>query len=165
MTAQVHEKLILEGRETSMAFCPPLPDDHPGIVALNRAELENLMQSPDIDGIIFSTACWRMYIGTWELKDGKFYLVDVIGCYRKTTVEPIFADWVTTVLRIPDGELLHYVHMGFGSVYEFETHLKIENGVVVEERRIDNRNRDIDLGNLGWRNLPGRENHFDGDDL
>jgi hypothetical protein len=55
--------------------------------------------------------------------------------------------------------------MGFGSVFEFETHLKIEKGVVVEERRIDNRDKDVDTRQLGWDNLPGSENRFDGDDL
>lgn len=61
--------------------------------------------------------------------------------------------------------MLHYVHMGFGSVYEFETHLKIEKGIVVEERRLDNRGKDFNHGDLGWKNLPGGENTFDGDDL
>lgn len=27
MTAQVPEKLIFNGEETSMTFCPPIPDD------------------------------------------------------------------------------------------------------------------------------------------
>jgi hypothetical protein len=90
-------------------------------------------------------------------------IVDQI--YRITGETPIFADWVTAVLRIPEGEQLHYVHMGFGSVYEFERHIKIVDGLVVEERIIDNRNKDVNPGELGWKNLPGGENRFDGDDL
>ena len=158
MTAQAHELLIIEGTETSMAFCPPIPDDHPDIQKLSR---DDARQQEDMPFLVFSTACWRRYIGTWELKDGKFYLNDIKGIYKLTTDQPIFADWVTAVLRIPDGELLQYVHMGFGSVYEFENHIKIENGIVVEERRIDNRKKDLGGRDLGWENLPGNENNFD----
>jgi len=162
MTAQAHELLIIEGEKTSMAFCPLIPADHPNIQYLDN---DAVRAEKDIPTIIFSTACWRQYIGTWELKDGKFYLVDVKGRIKKTSDEPIFADWVTTVLRITSGKLLHYVHMGFGSVYEFENHIKLENGVVIAERRIDNRTKDLSGRDLGWENLPGGENRFDGDDF
>lgn len=165
MTAQFHENLILEGQPTSMAFCPPIPHDHPQIIRLSQEEIQAGMESGEINHLIHSTACWRAYIGTWELRDGKFYLIGINGIFKVKSEKPIFADWVTAVLRIPDGEMLHYVHMGFGSVYEFETHIKIENGVVVDERRIDNRNKDVNRWELGWKNLPGSENHFDGDDL
>jgi len=121
MTAQVHEKLIFEGKETSMAFCPPLPEGHPKIIELSREEL----QSDNFDTIIFSTACWRGYIGTWEVKEGQFNLVNITGRYKLIGDDPIPADWFSGVIRIPQGELLHYVHMGFGSVYEEEIHLKI----------------------------------------
>ena len=165
MTAQFHEKLILEGEETSMAFCPPIPDNHPRIVKMSQTEVDSGIKAGVIPSLIFSTACWRRYVATWELKDGCFYLVAVHGVYGMTGSEPIFADWFTGVLRIPSGKLLHYVHMGFGSVYEFETHLKIERGIVIEERRIDNRNKNVNTGELGWKNLPGHENRFEGDDL
>lgn len=165
MTAQFHEKLILEGVETSMAFCPPIPEDHPLIATLSPAEISEGIKDGSIFKFVHSTACWRQYVGTWKLEDGKLYLVEIQGRYKVLSPEPIFADWVTTVLRIPSGEMLHYVHMGFGSVYEFETHLKIEKGLVVDERKIDNRDKDIDSGELGWKNLPGGENYFDGDDL
>ncbi|HEX2623395.1 MAG TPA: hypothetical protein VHL11_24710 [Phototrophicaceae bacterium] len=165
MTAQFHEHLILEGTPTSMAFCPPIPTDHPQIVALTQEEVSAGIEAGAINRFVHSTACWRGYIGTWELKDGKFYLVSISGHFKVISPEPIFADWVTAVLRIPEGERLHYVHMGFGSVYEFERHIKIEKGLVLDERRIDNRNKDVSKRDLGWENLPGGENHFDGDDL
>jgi hypothetical protein len=165
MTAQVHERLILEGKQTSMIFCPPIPKDHPQIVELTEAEVDRRMETGDISPFIHSTACWRRYIGTWELRDGRLYLVQIEGQYYITGETPIFADWVTAVLRIPEGERIHYVHMGFGSVYEFEIHLKIEQGLVMEERRIDNRGKDVNPRQLGWDNLPGGENKFDGDDM
>jgi hypothetical protein len=158
MTAQIHEQLILEGKPTSMTFCPPIPRDHPQIPYQNDEEVRAGIAAGEINRMVYSTACWRGYVGTWEMKDGKFYLVKIMGAYKMLSSEPIFADWVTAVIRIPDGEMLNYVHMGFGSVYEFETHLKIENGLVVDERRIDNRNSDLNRGQLG------RLDRFDGDD-
>lgn len=165
MTAQVHERIIVEGEKKSMAFCPPIPQNHPRIRRLETHELIDAVNTGRGASFINSTACWRRYIGTWKLENGRLYLVAIEGIYRIVGAEPIFADWFTGVLRIPDGEMLHYVHMGFGSVYAFETHLKIENGIVVDERRIDNRRKDFSGRDLRWENLPGSENDFDGDDL
>jgi len=135
MTAQVYEKLIYEGKEASMASCPPLPENDPRIKELKDDEIE------EGRSIVFSTACWRRYIGTWEINEGRFYLVDVIGKYKIVGESPIFADWFSGVIRIPRGKMLLYVHVGFGSVYEEELHLKIENGLVVETRVINNRRK------------------------
>lgn len=157
MTAQVHENLILDGEKTSMAFCPPLPENDPRVTKLKDDEIDD-------GGIIFSTACWRQYIGTWEIKDNKFYLVSLNGRYKISENTPILADWFTGTLRIPQGEMLHYVHMGYGSVFERELHIKIENGIVTKSKTIDNRDKDVNEDELGWKNLPGFENIFDGDD-
>ena len=158
MTAQTHERLILDGKKTSMAFCPPLPLDHPRLIQIPREDWES--KSP----VVFSTACWRLYIGTWEIKDGRFYLRDIEGQFKLVGDEPLLADWFTGVIRITQGELLHYVHMGFGTVYEEELHIKIEAGRVTDTRVIDNRNKDIDDVELIARSFPGLENRFDGDD-
>jgi len=141
-----------------MRFCPPLPENLPRIIKLKEDEI--------VDGgdIVFSTGCWRQYIGTWEIRDGKFYLVSIEGIYKLSGNSPILADWFTGTLRIPKGKMLHYVHMGFGSVFEQEVHVKIEKGVVVKYQTIDNRNKDVNKRELGWKNLPGFENKFDGDD-
>lgn len=160
MTAQFHENLILDGEKTSMAFCPPLPENHPRIIELSYEEAIK----EEVNSLVFSTACWRQYIGTWKIQDEKFYLVTLSGKYKLIGDEPIFADWFTGVLRIPKGKLLHYVHMGFGSVYEQEVHLKIEAGMVTASRTTDNRNKDFSKWDLSRENLPGSENHFPGDD-
>ena len=137
MTAQIHEKLILDGEETSMAFCPPLPKKHPRIYEPKAGEI-----APEEGDYIFqSTGCWRRYQGTWEIREGRFYLVNLHGGLRMYNGEPRFADWFSGELRVPRGEMLHYVHMGFGSVYEEEVHIKIENGVVVGTQVIDNRGK------------------------
>jgi len=163
MTAQFHERLILNGEQTSMAFCPPIPDDHPNIVTLSPQAMSEGIKKGEIDQFVFSTACWRQYIGTWEVKDERFYLVHVGGRF-KVNGEPVLAEWFTGTLRIPRGEQLQYVHMGFGSVYEEELHIRIENGLVIKYRLISNKGKDIDQWGLGAKNLPGGENSFDGDD-
>lgn len=155
MTAQIGEILIINGEETSMSFCPPIPEQHKFIKKLN------------VENDSFCTALWRGYIGTWEIKDNKFYLISVKSMNGKDLYEilaPIFADWFIGVLRINQGEIIHYVHMGFGSIFEKEMHVKIENGIVKRTRIIDNRNRKYKLDELPWKNLPGGENRFVGDD-
>ena len=149
MTAQAHEGLILDGERTSMAFCPPLPKNDPRIT---RVEYNG-----------FWTACWRGYVGTWEIKGRKFYLRSLRGGL-KLTGEPIYANWFTGTLRVPRGEMLHYVHMGFGSIHEEELHIKIAKGAVINTRVIDNRRKKVDKERVHLENYPGGENRFDGDD-
>lgn len=161
MTAQLNENLILDdGTRKYMNFCPPLPEQHPRLIELTNAEIQKEATNP----LIFSTACWRRYIGTWEIKDGCLYLVAITGQYKIVGDEPILADWFTGVVRFPEGKLLHYVHMGFGSVYEFEMHIRIEKGKIMGFSVIDNREKEVNKDELAMRNLPGSENSFEGDD-
>lgn len=150
MTAQRHEKLIFNGKKTSMAFCPPIPENHPNIVENHEHTTR-------------STDCWRGYIGTWEIKDDKFFLTKLEGGLKIMDKSPILATWFTGVLRIPEGDILLYVHMGFGSVYEREIHIKVDNGIVTKRKEIDNRNKQLNENSLAIKNLPGFENKFEGD--
>ncbi len=125
MTAQVHERLIYEGERMSMAYCPPLPEGDPRLQMRSAAEMQHC------DPVIFSTACWRGYIATWAIREGRLYLVDIAGRYKLASEEPIFADWVSGVLRVPRGKVARYAHMGFATVYESELHITVEKGQVV----------------------------------
>ena len=158
MTAQFKEIIIYEEKIESMAFCPPLPENDSRIIKLKDDEIEKN------HSMFFSTACWREYVGTWIIEDGKLYLLKIIGRYKITSDSPIFADWFSGVLRIVEGERLLYVHMGFGTVYEKEIHIKISKGVVIKTKTIDNRGKKFDKGELEENNLPGSENKFDGDE-
>jgi len=133
---------------------------HERIIEREGEECKRAMQ----DSGCFSTACWRGYQGTWEIRDGRFYLIKLEGRYRLEGADPLFVDWFTGVLRVPMGERLLYVHMGFGTVFEQELHIKIEDGIVTKTRTIDNRGREHDESTLGPRNYPGLENSFPGDD-
>ncbi|WP_026370248.1 hypothetical protein [Kallotenue papyrolyticum] len=160
MTAQIGERLILDGQAVEMMFCPPLPAGHPRIIELD----EETAQHDTEDTILFSTACWRGYRGTWEIRDGQLWLIDLRGRLRLQGETPLLADWFSGTLRVPRGALLHYVHMGFGSIFEEELHLRIEQGRVIDSRVIDNRGTPIDHWELVRRNLPGGEHRFAGDE-
>ncbi|SDG17896.1 hypothetical protein SAMN04244550_03550 [Rhodobacter capsulatus] len=47
--------------------------------------------------------------------------------------EKVFAQWYSGTLRIPQGELLDYVHMGYGSTYDWDLLLEVQSGVVVSK--------------------------------
>ena len=136
MTAQVHENLILDGEATTMTTCPPLPPGHPRILYAGPPGSFQLKEG--VPSVVFSTACWRGYIGTWEVRDGRLYLVKLQGRCEMLGDEPIPADWVSGWIRVPRGELLEYVHMGFESVYEEEIQVRFEEGVEVERRTVVN---------------------------
>ena len=132
MTAQIPEKLILDGEPVTMTGFPDLPHKDPRIIVLDPGKTHGT-------GIVYSTACWRRYQGTWEIKDGKLYLVDLEGVFRLVAGHaPIFADWFTGELVIPRGEVIRYVHMGFESTYEQELRISVKAGILVDRRTIDN---------------------------
>src|SRR5262245_55875676 len=158
MTAQIHELLLLDGEWTSMAFVPPLPEGHPRIAVASE---EKQRAAPRV---LFSTACWRQYRGSWEIKDKRLSLIALEGRFELKGEGTLLADWFSGVLRIPRGKVIAYVHMGFGSVFEEELHIVVENGLVTSSRTIDNRGKPHDPHELGMRNLPGGENRFPGDD-
>ena len=100
-----------------------------------------------------NTALWRGYIATFAIEGGKLYAVDVetfdyeqneSGRFEPTTrsifgeifsEERVPIDWFTGIIVIPLGEIVEYVHLGYGSVYEHYILLEIENGTFKAERR------------------------------
>jgi hypothetical protein len=135
MTAQIHENLVLDGKRLTMASCPDLPEGHPRIVEVDP----EVARTKPGSHMYFTTACWRGYRGTWKIARKRLYLTHLSGRKRLTGKAPLFADWVDDILRVPQGKLLRYVHMGFGSKYEQEIRLTIEKGVVTSRRVFDNR--------------------------
>lgn len=160
MTAQIPEQLILDGERMAMTFCPSLPDAHPRIVDVTT---QRTATSRENSALVNSTACWRRYIGTWEIRERRLYLTHLVGRYELLPGPSLLADWFTGVLRIPRGDVLRYVHMGFGSVFEKELHIDIDAGRVISRRMIDSSD-DEDDETIALRNLPGFENGFSGDD-
>ena len=132
MTAQESDILHYRNRKYYL-FCEPLEDywteDNP------KPDFE----PPD-------TACWRGYVASWTIIDGKLYLVSIDTDNDNLKLDKIFynntgmvfADWFTGELRIPQGKMIEYVHMGYESVYERELSIIVERGNIVRERNLDN---------------------------
>jgi hypothetical protein len=147
MTAQIGEKLICEGREVRMCT-EPLADYF--TLGGHRPEFESNC-----------TALWRGYVGTWEVVNDRLYLVGLEGILEdgsEATLETVFpgypervfAHWYSGTLRIPEGRLMEYVHMGYGSTYERDRFLKIEKGIVVGCRVLQNGEADDSVGAEGY---------------
>jgi len=143
MTAQIGDRIFINNIEHTLA-CEPLSR------FLYDNKIEKLFSA-------VSTACYRGYFATWEINDGKIYLLDVEAprpISRKKqneSLEPIsakqklfpgqsevFGYWITGKLKVQSGEILEYVHDGYESIYETDIILGFENGVLIDEKTINN---------------------------
>ncbi len=138
MTAQISEKLIYKGEELSLC-------DEPLHYYLQTIEKDLKLEAP-------STALWRGYVGTWTIEDGRLYLVKLKGFKESTSgtteielgdlfpdyPDGVFAHWYTGELRCPMGGLLEYIHGGYASRYEMDLFLKIDKGILLSDRIVNN---------------------------
>ena len=135
MTAQAHEFLFINGKRNSMCSCP----------------LDFYLKFSKISRKIVCsrTSLWRGYVGTWEIIDNRLYLIDILGAFSDGSSinldaifpgypDRVFAHWYSGLLRIPQGEIIRYEHMGFGSIYESDLFMSIEKGVVINEYKVKN---------------------------
>lgn len=126
MTAQVPENLTYMGKQHEMC-------DEPLADYFELASVE-----PPFVGL--NSACWRGYIGTWEIKDDRLYLIELEGRIGSGEAnletlfpgfpERVFAHWYTGTVRLPHGKLLDYVHGGYASRYERDLFIEFERGLV-----------------------------------
>lgn len=142
-TAQYPDKIIYNGKEYNLhsnpleAYFEKNPDKRP-------------------KGGIMSTALWRGYVATFEVKDKQLFLKDIEIEYQDTTskesynykwrsvINEVFPDlrsikiyWLTGLLVIPHGKLVDYVHMGYGSTYRNYMLLEIDQGNLMKEKRFE----------------------------
>ena len=131
MTAQFSELLMLEGQQHSLCSYPLA-----SYFALGGESVAFRASS---------TALSRGYIGTWEILDQRLYLIGLQGWLEDESPvsletvfsgypERVFAHWFSGTLRLPQGQLLHYVHGGFGSCYEQDLLIDVSRGVVTAKR-------------------------------
>lgn len=172
-TAQVPDRLIYNG-DTLSIFTNPL---------------EQLYESdsirPDFFGIrggCSETSCWRGYVAEWKIKDDQLYLTDIFSCcYRDDSVKAdlyamfgnkvingeVKAEWFSGYILAPKGELLYYVHMDYGSLYEIEQEFQFKNGRLTGAKIYDNSKSrrsiytqvrgklsEFIYANIKWGNLP-----------
>jgi hypothetical protein len=135
MTAQIAEEFLYEGNWVRM--CAEPLEDYFRIVGKHPRFF------------MPCTALWRGYVGTWEIIDDRLYMVRLQGLDGRQAIleedgsavtletlfpgypERVFANWYSGTLRIPQGKLLEYIHMGYGSTYERDVLLVLKKGVVV----------------------------------
>ena len=99
-----------------------------------------------------SSGCWRGYVGTWEIKDEKLYLIEIDGyaevsskTYGKVDINylfpnqsRVFAEWFTGEIKIPQGDYLNSGHGGYGLTHEMDLFIEFKNGQLVGKRTVDN---------------------------
>jgi len=138
MTAQAPEKLLYKGEELTLCSEPLGPF------------LEFSGSTVKFDARC--TALWRGYVGTWSIENDRLYLVALKGSVitddeiSEVGLEALFPDypdgvfahWFTGELRCPSGALLNYVHGGYGSTYERDLFLRVQRGVLLDERTVIN---------------------------
>lgn len=135
-TAQLSDLLIVEGKEFTLNTNPL------------ETELQKKQWTPPEDALI-SSANWRGYLATWEIKDDKLFLKDVSIAVINPKDEhddmlksitgdlypgaaEVFAEWYTGALIVPDGKMTRYVHMGYGSSFDHYQVFRVNAGKVVE---------------------------------
>jgi len=133
MTAQKRDSILYKGRQYSLATEPLRP----------------YLEAMNISYPGTSTGNYRGYIASWEVRDEKLYLIELMIPGFKPEMdreedlfpgeERTFAEWYTGKLRIPHGELLEYVHHVYASLYEKELFLRFLHGKLIGESEIDNR--------------------------
>lgn len=139
MTIQAGDILSYSGEKTTIATEP----------------LKSYLETRSDVGFIYkSTALVRGYIGTWEIKSKKLYLVSLVGFidnnekvdlnYLFPNKTEVFADWFSGDIRIPEGELLEKINLGYTSVFEKDRILTIKEGILISET-VKNNTKSINI--------------------
>ncbi len=139
MTAQFGENLRYDGREMSMATHPL--GDYFALGGVNPGFGEDWPRG--------CTALWRGDIGSWEIVGGRLYLIAInvmpgsrVAANLETVFpgypDRVFAHWYTGTLRVPQGKVLKYVHMGYQSTFESDLLIDVARGVIGEVRIREN---------------------------
>jgi hypothetical protein len=114
MTAQISEILHYQGRKQRM--CTEPLGDYFALAGI----------TPGF--VVSSTALWRGYVGEWDIRDGRLYLIKLTGTLegdKPASLETffpgypdrVFAHWYSGQVRLPMGKQLKYVHGGYGRTY------------------------------------------------
>ncbi|OGF33660.1 hypothetical protein A2223_00075 [Candidatus Falkowbacteria bacterium RIFOXYA2_FULL_35_8] len=144
-TAQYPDKIIYDGKEYDL-FTNPM-----------EAYFSKYPEKRPKSGGI-STALWRGYVATFEVKDKVLILKDIqiqTGYEKgeqnwrseKGAVVPegqsLQIDWFTGILCLPFGERVKYVHMGYGSTYSNYILLEVKKGKITGERKLDGKQYEV----------------------
>lgn len=118
MTAQYPEILIYDGVKKEMDCTPELSNNESKIQLIKGYTPTN-------------PACWRGYVGTWEIKNDKLFLNKILGKFKLRSSLPIFANWFSGTLIIPNRKLQEYNHHSFVTKHEQEQ-ITVVSGRVIK---------------------------------
>ena len=135
MTIQAADILSYNGKKTTIASEP----------------LKSYLDARSDVGFVYkTTALVRGYIGKWEIKNKKLYLISLVGFIKNNkqvdlnylfpNETEVFADWYSGDIRIPEGELLKKINLGYASVFEKDRYLSFKEGVLISETVKKNKN-------------------------
>ena len=93
-----------------------------------------------------SSANWRGYLGTWEIRGNRLYLIKIrasvesedgnryasLGDLFPGFPKRVFAHWYSGTLQIPQGDEIQTDYDSFESLFERDLLIEIENGVVMK---------------------------------
>jgi len=124
-----------------MIKCDMVIEPHPRIIRLDEAAA-----SASCPGA-FSTSCHRDFLASWAIKDGKLYLIDVIGIYNLIGEELLFAEWYNGTIRAGAGKFFRGSRFGYDFRCEREFEIGVKDGVVIEmqERKYDESGRQTNV--------------------
>lgn len=139
-TAQYPDRIVFNNKEYSLLTNP-----------LEKYFEKNEDKRPK--GGVMSTALWRGYVATFEIIENQLYVKDIkIQIWNeksddtewKSVINEVFPktedrkiDWFNGLLTLPYGELINYVHMGYGSTYENYIIIEIEKGKYIKSKDLN----------------------------
>jgi len=100
----------------------PIPDDHPCIQTVPKDKW---------DSSVYNTGVWRRCLAKWRIENNKLYLSSLVGQYKLSSVNKIFADWISVDIILGNGRFLRNISY---SEYQYTHFLKIERGVILERK-------------------------------
>lgn len=141
MTAQIPERILIDGKPH---WLHARPLDH------LFAERGTEIVAPEAR----TTACHRQYVGTWDIADGRLWLVALSTFGRgerplsdamrswflqlvPTDRFPVCAEWFDGCLRVPMGPMLVRGFHGWSSWFTRERVITCRQGKVVRDREVD----------------------------
>lgn len=150
-TAQQSEKIFINGKMRNMLSCPLEAD----------SIMRDIIKKIKTAKIVTNTSLWRGYVGYWSIKNNTLYLdslqfeiedLEAEDFVTKTIIPKnesafsaykdkfgIKASWFSGELRVIQGQLLMYVHMGFERTFEKEKFLTVNEGTVTHSRKVKNK--------------------------
>lgn len=159
MTAQAPDSLIFEGREVAIRSNPlealwsesrPRPRFVPTSTALWRGYIatwaveSGRLYLVRLEGRVAVDHLGNVEFGHLDFMQERIG-VSLSPSPRPVSLQSLFptasgpvpATWFSGEIRIPEGECVDYVHMGYDSVYERELRLRFEDGILVDSHSIE----------------------------